>query len=109
MRIELAHLSKQFENGRLVLDDLNFSDEVTSLAIIGPSGGGKSTMLRILGGLLSPSSGRVIVDGQELHQSERRSCVRWAMTKFRRLESWDSWSGIPPIGCVNWRNAVLHR
>ena len=91
MRIELEHLSKQFENGRLVLDDLNFADEVTSLAIIGPSGGGKSTMLRILGGLLSPSAGRVIVDGQELHQSERD------LTRYRR-----------EIGFVFQRGGLFH-
>ena len=50
-----------------------------------------STMLRILGGLLSPSSGRVIVDGQELHQSER------ALTEYRR-----------EIGFVFQRGGLFH-
>jgi putative ABC transport system ATP-binding protein len=36
------------------------------LSIMGPSGCGKSTMLHILGGLLQPTSGRVIVDGEDL-------------------------------------------
>ncbi len=36
------------------------------LSIMGPSGCGKSTLLHILGGLLSPSGGRVVVDGEDL-------------------------------------------
>jgi putative ABC transport system ATP-binding protein len=36
------------------------------VAIMGPSGCGKSTMLHLLGGLLSPTSGRILIDGEEL-------------------------------------------
>src|SRR6266850_2406789 len=36
------------------------------LAIMGPSGCGKSTMLHLMGGLLTPTSGRIIVDGEDL-------------------------------------------
>src|SRR5712692_592673 len=36
------------------------------IAVMGPSGCGKSTMLHLLGGLLTPTSGRIIVDGEDL-------------------------------------------
>lgn len=70
MRIDIEHLSKDF-NGTSVLQEVSLSDDITTLAIIGPSGGGKSTFLRIIGGLLNPSSGTVAVDGQEIVYEEK--------------------------------------
>ncbi|MBR6769666.1 MAG: amino acid ABC transporter ATP-binding protein [Lachnospiraceae bacterium] len=72
MKIEFQQLSRQFEDGRIVLDSINFSDEIRTLAIIGPSGGGKSTLLRILGGLLLPTSGEVFVNGSPIPQNEEQ-------------------------------------
>ena len=42
------------------------------VAIMGPSGCGKSTMLHLLGGLLSPTSGRIMVDGENLSAASDR-------------------------------------
>jgi putative ABC transport system ATP-binding protein len=36
------------------------------VAIMGPSGCGKSTMLHLLGGLLTPTSGRIVIDGDDI-------------------------------------------
>jgi len=36
------------------------------IAIMGPSGCGKSTMLHLLGGLLTPTKGRIVIDGEDL-------------------------------------------
>lgn len=63
MRVRITGLSKSFDR-REVLGDLDFDEDVTTLAIIGPSGGGKSTLLRIIGGLLAPTAGTVEVDGE---------------------------------------------
>lgn len=56
MRIDINNLSHRFDE-RPVLKNVNISDELTCLAIVGPSGGGKSTLLRILGGLIFPTEG----------------------------------------------------
>ena len=66
MKIKLQNLKKSFSDSRVVLQGIDFEDEVTSLAIIGPSGGGKSTLLRILGGLITPDSGEIEIDGKEI-------------------------------------------
>ncbi|MDM8162821.1 amino acid ABC transporter ATP-binding protein [Collinsella intestinalis] len=69
MRMQIEGLAQRFGD-RAVLEGIDFDDEVTTLAIIGPSGGGKSTLLRILGGLLAPCAGRVALDGEALPADE---------------------------------------
>ncbi len=50
------------------------------VAIVGPSGSGKTTLLSILAALLSPTSGEVFIDGQELSRmSESRRVVLRAL------------------------------
>jgi len=46
------------------------------LAVVGPSGSGKTTLLSILAALLTPTSGHVFIDGQELSQMNERQRVR---------------------------------
>ncbi|MEM7603506.1 MAG: ATP-binding cassette domain-containing protein [Verrucomicrobiota bacterium] len=71
MTIETENLSKQYGETRAI-DGVSFSLEknVQVLALIGPSGGGKSTFLRLIGGLEVPTSGQVIVDGERLPSEE---------------------------------------
>src|SRR5947208_4575795 len=44
------------------------------VAIMGPSGSGKSTLMHLLGGLDTPTSGHVFVQGQDLHKMSDREC-----------------------------------
>ena len=64
--IELAHLQKQFGD-HLVLRDINLSvSKGEVLSIIGASGSGKSTMLRCINLLETPTSGNIFFNGKNV-------------------------------------------
>jgi len=63
MKLALENLTKTFGAHR-VLDGMTADfGELRTLALIGPSGGGKSTLLRVIAGLEAADSGEVILDG----------------------------------------------
>ena len=65
--IEVSHLKKTYSNGLQVLRDVNATIEKGEvISIIGPSGTGKSTFLRCLNLLETPSGGSIMVDGEDL-------------------------------------------
>src|SRR5215213_4673844 len=66
MAIDVRSVSKSF-NGFKALDDVSLSVPDGSLtALLGPSGGGKSTLLRVLAGLEAPDSGEVLFSGESV-------------------------------------------
>lgn len=68
--IKFENVSKIYKTGGheyKALDNANISfEEGKFIVILGPSGAGKSTFLNMLGGLDSPTSGRIIVDGNDI-------------------------------------------
>jgi ABC-2 type transport system ATP-binding protein len=62
--IEVAHLTKRF-NGLTAVDDVTFAVEQASVVgFLGPNGAGKTTTLRMLLGLVTPTSGTAIINGR---------------------------------------------
>mgnify|MGYP006269362743 CR=1 FL=1 len=70
MKISLRGVTKSF-GPQTVLRALNFEVEFEhALALVGPSGGGKSTLLRLLAGLDLPDSGEILIDGKTVPSDE---------------------------------------
>lgn len=70
MRLEFRNISKQFGVHQALRDITLTVTEFQSLAIIGPSGGGKTTLLRIIAGLEIPEAGRLRIDDKQVDFSE---------------------------------------
>jgi sulfate transport system ATP-binding protein len=66
MAIDIRNVSKSF-NGFQALEDVSLSVPDGSLtALLGPSGGGKSTLLRVIAGLEAPDTGEVLFSGESV-------------------------------------------
>lgn len=71
MKIKVQNLTKSFSHNQNVLKGISFDlDEKSTLAIIGNSGGGKSTLLKILAGYEYPDSGEVFKDNEIISSSK---------------------------------------
>ena len=83
--ISVKNLNKSFQVGKEkvhVLKDINLEIQKGEfISIMGPSGGGKSTLLYLLGGLDKPTSGKVILDNKDLGKIKQKE-----MSKIRRTK-----------------------
>src|SRR3984957_7716163 len=62
--VSLSNLSKRYGSNPPVLQQIDLAiDKGEFVSFIGPSGGGKSTLLKLISGLTSPSSGGILIDG----------------------------------------------
>ncbi len=76
-RIEYEHVHFEYEPGQPVLRDISVSVEPgETVAIVGPTGSGKTTLVSLLLRLYDVTSGRVTVDGRDLREVTRDSLSR---------------------------------
>lgn len=79
--IELRSVSKEYRRDQLripVLNDLTLRAEPAEfLALMGPSGSGKTTLLNLIAGLDRPTTGQVVVHGQDIASLSDSAITRW--------------------------------
>lgn len=75
--LQVSGLTKRYHDGEntiTILDNIAFSIEKgEQIAIIGPSGSGKSTLLHLLGGLEKPSTGEILMHGENIWTGSEKS------------------------------------
>jgi len=81
--VMLEDVVKTYPMGEVTVTALNHTDLTFErgefVAILGPSGSGKTTLLNLIGGIDSPTEGRIVVDGEDISTYRQRD-----LTLFRR-------------------------
>ncbi len=107
--IEISHLSKQFQilnrqpglmgafkdlfsnDYRLVkaVEDISLNIEAGEIVgYIGPNGAGKSTTIKMMTGILKPSSGRILVDGNVPYENRKKNAQNMGVIFGQRTQLW---------------------
>lgn len=83
--LELRNINKKFGDKRILSDFSLNIPEKQILAIVGPSGGGKTTLLRMLAGLETIDSGQIFYNGEplELDELEKRNLLGFVFQDFQ--------------------------
>ena len=76
--LEICKVSQHARSGQVLLEDISFDvDHGAIVAIAGPNGAGKTTLLNLMAGLQAPTSGRILIDGQDLARLDAAERARW--------------------------------
>ncbi len=114
MEIRIKKLNKIYPGGFKALDDIDLHIQEGMFGLLGPNGAGKSTLMRILVTLMKPSSGEVLINGQELskYRKEIRKMVGYLPQDFRffaKLRSWEFLDYAARLAGMNSRTERIKR
>ncbi len=109
--IEIIHLSKQYSNGVIALDDISFTVGSGVFGLLGHNGAGKSTLMKALVTVLKPSSGTVKVCGfdTKLQGDEVRKRIGYLpqeLAMYPSLSAFDFVNYMAELKGVHDRKAV---
>ena len=64
--LELKNIYYEVEDNKEIIQDISLQIEDHFVAITGPNGGGKSTLAKIIAGIVTPTSGQILLDGEDI-------------------------------------------
>ena len=68
--LELRHVGYETDDNKEILHDISLTVQERFVAITGPNGGGKSTLAKVIAGIYQPTSGQILLDGEDItHKS----------------------------------------
>lgn len=88
MKLEIAGLCKRI-NGNPILSEIVASIDFDVLGIVGPSGGGKSTLLRVIAGLLFPDAGTIHINGAKIPFEDPQALLQHRRSLGIVFQSWN--------------------
>lgn len=94
MKISIQDLTKIYGNGHKALKGVNLEIENGMFGLLGANGAGKSTLMRILVSLMTQSSGKVLVNGEDLAKNRKKvraitGYLPQDFSAFPKLRSWE--------------------
>ena len=78
--LTLQHISYDSEDAKEILHDISLEFQDEFVAITGPNGGGKSTLAKIIAGILKPTAGRIFWDGKDITEMSITDRARMGMS-----------------------------
>src|SRR5215472_15661205 len=110
MSIELRNVTKQF--GEVVaVNNVSFSvKEGELIALLGPSGGGKTTVLRMIAGLEMPTAGDVFIRGKRVNNlSVQQRNIGFVFQSYALFKNMNVFNNIAfGLKIKKWKNGDIH-